>query len=132
MQLSQMKIRESHQGLVSQCASLSSGTLASISNLRNYEEIEKLRDELVALAKESPECENWQQVWKKWQKKSYLDDEKFRGELVALVKENLDKFGVQVQLIGKNGNITTVAKYFKTKEALDKWVEKKEEEGVIS
>ena len=53
--------------VVAQAVTLASGTIATLTGLRRYDEIEKAQNAFVAFCVAHPQFETWQDAWKKFQ-----------------------------------------------------------------
>lgn len=49
--------------VIQDCLSLSAGTIATLTGLRRYEDIDRVQAELVQLALEMPTANSWMEVW---------------------------------------------------------------------
>ena len=49
--------------VIQDCLSLSDGTIATLTGLRRYEDIDRVQAELVQLALEMPTATSWVEVW---------------------------------------------------------------------
>ena len=56
--------------LLYDCASLSSGTLSTLTGIRKYEDLDKIHSKFVAYVKKShTSYSNWQSAWKAFEKR---------------------------------------------------------------
>lgn len=60
--------------VIQDCLALSDGTIATLTGLRRYDDIERVQSELVQLALEMPTATSWMEVWNTYaerRRKSY-------------------------------------------------------------
>ena len=66
-------ISEKKKKLLNDCLNLSSGTIATLTGLRSYSDIEKVQNKFVAFVKDSRgHYKNWQFAWRAFVKKKLM------------------------------------------------------------
>ena len=55
------------QKLIKDCVNLSSGTIATLTGHKRYDEIEKIQTDFVLWVIENPNFTNWRQAWNEFQ-----------------------------------------------------------------
>ena len=73
-----IRTKEKISDVVQDCLGLSDGTIATLTGLRRYEDIDRVQAELVQLALEMPTAQSWMEVWEEYLKRRSIAMEKWQ------------------------------------------------------